>query len=601
MNAIGANRNDWDKHFKLMADIDLSAYTGTSFNIIGSMYGSFGGVFDGNGYTISNFTYTSTDTNRIGLFGYVSGENARIKDLGLIDPDVDTGTGDRVGSLAGCLGEGTITNCYVVGGSVSGADAVGGLLGVNGYGTITNCYAQGNGYGTITNCYAQGCSVMGTGFDVGGLVGYNGGLITNCYSAGSVSGMMDAGGLVGKNDGGTVTESFWDTQTSGQVTSDGGTGKTIAEMQTESTFTDAGWDFVAESINGTEDIWRILEGQDYPRLTWEQLLDASPDDFVDVWLNDDPNTRGITRLIIGHKISGRGSEMTVHGYGKAHPYDSDWGTINVPYTGNPFVAIYEHGFKTNTLTIHLVTLDSLHVHSSNVFHDGTNRDYEADYYMHRAVGPEEIVINIDEDFEYVPQGWPLGLSVGQTPAVGTSARSYEALVKEPEYGSGQVLYGYIPLGNSNDSNISFAVDTSSINNWVLYVDTNNNEDLTDDGPPRENEGTGKLAALISLHVEVITVSGETIVRPYQLWFWLTESESPLFYTRCHYRSQISIGEEQYIAIAYEIRNHDVLYHESGLWIDLNRDGKLDKSEENFEDGAVISIKGKEYVLRLNYP
>ncbi|MHC4484656.1 MAG: LamG domain-containing protein [Planctomycetota bacterium] len=218
-------------------------------------------------------------------------------------------------------------------------------------------------------------------------------------------------------------------------------------------------------------------------------------------------------------------------------------------------------------------------------------------------GPEEIVINIDKDFEYVPQGWPLGLSVGQTPAVGLSAEPYEALGKEPEYGSGQVLYGYIPLGNSNDPKISFAVDTSSINNWLLYVDTNNNEDLTDDGPPRENEGTGKLAALISLNVEVISASDEKIIRPYYLWFWITESELPLFYTRCHYRSQISIGEEQYTAIVYEYRNHDALYQESGLWIDLNRDGKLegDKPEEHFQDGAVISINGKEYVLILNYP
>ncbi len=35
MNAIGADANDWDKHFRLMADIDLAAYTGTDFNIIG--------------------------------------------------------------------------------------------------------------------------------------------------------------------------------------------------------------------------------------------------------------------------------------------------------------------------------------------------------------------------------------------------------------------------------------------------------------------------------------------------------------------------------------------------------------------------------------
>ena len=36
MNEIGlqVNEDDWDKHFKLMADIDLAAYTGTQFNII---------------------------------------------------------------------------------------------------------------------------------------------------------------------------------------------------------------------------------------------------------------------------------------------------------------------------------------------------------------------------------------------------------------------------------------------------------------------------------------------------------------------------------------------------------------------------------------
>ena len=69
-------------------------------------------------------------------------------------------------------------------------------------------------------------------------------------------------------DGGIVS-GFWDTETSGQTTSDGGTGKITAEMQTTSTFLDAGWDFMDETANGTEDIWWIIEGQDYPRLWWE--------------------------------------------------------------------------------------------------------------------------------------------------------------------------------------------------------------------------------------------------------------------------------------------------------------------------------------------
>jgi len=51
---------------------------------------------------------------------------------------------------------------------------------------------------------------------------------------------------------------------------DDSSGKTTAEMQTSTTFLDLGWDFVNEVENGTDDIWWILEGQDYPRLWWER-------------------------------------------------------------------------------------------------------------------------------------------------------------------------------------------------------------------------------------------------------------------------------------------------------------------------------------------
>jgi hypothetical protein len=70
-----------------------------------------------------------------------------------------------------------------------------------------------------------------------------------------------------------------------QASSAGGTGKTTAEMQMEGTFTEAGWDFVAESVNGTQDIWAICEGVDYPHLAWEFVIgdfDADADtDFAD--------------------------------------------------------------------------------------------------------------------------------------------------------------------------------------------------------------------------------------------------------------------------------------------------------------------------------
>jgi len=295
MNAIGANANDWDKHFKLMADIDLSSFTGADFNIIGSYVSwdspdnkPFSGVFDGSGHTISNFSYTSAaDVNNVGLFAYVSGENARIKDLGLIDPNVDAGAGDYVAALVGSLSGGIINNCYAKSTGVSATGwGVGGLVGAN-WGTITNCYSTGRvsgmadvgglvgqNFNTIIDCYST-ASVSGV-YSAGGLVGTNYSIISSSYAAGDVYADQYVGGLVGSNDAGTVSASLWDTDTSGQSTSAAGTGKTTAEMQTKSTFTDIGWDFVDESINGTEDIWSICEGTNYPRLL-RQILAG---DFV---------------------------------------------------------------------------------------------------------------------------------------------------------------------------------------------------------------------------------------------------------------------------------------------------------------------------------
>ena len=291
LNMIGLFLCDLDKHFKLMADIDLSGYTGTSFNFIGTdyYYNPFSGVFDGNNHKIYNFTYDSNDRRYIGLFGYIRGENAEIKNLGLIDPNVDVGTGRDIGSLVGQLSKGTISGCYVEGGSVSGNENVGGLVGGNG-GTITNCYStatvSGNRYvgglvgrnvGTITNCYST--SSISANVNVGGLVGTNGycdwltcyyGTISNCYSTGSVDGHEYVGGLVGHQGNGEIKDSFWDIETSGQTTSAGGTGKTTTEMQMQVTFTDAGWDFVGESFNGIEDIWFIPQS-DYPQLWWEGM------------------------------------------------------------------------------------------------------------------------------------------------------------------------------------------------------------------------------------------------------------------------------------------------------------------------------------------
>jgi len=85
-----------------------------------------------------------------------------------------------------------------------------------------------------------------------------------------------------------IISSFWDIENSGQTTSDGGTGNTTDEMQTASTFLEAGWNFVGETENGPNDIWKMLDGYDYPRLAWETGPNT-PLVFVDI---NDPGFYG---------------------------------------------------------------------------------------------------------------------------------------------------------------------------------------------------------------------------------------------------------------------------------------------------------------------
>ncbi|MCP4454090.1 MAG: hypothetical protein GY809_21735, partial [Planctomycetes bacterium] len=75
INSIGINPELLGKHFALQQDVDLSAYTEGSFNVIGQFISNghqdnepFNGVFDGNGYTITGFTLSTSDVDYIGLF-----------------------------------------------------------------------------------------------------------------------------------------------------------------------------------------------------------------------------------------------------------------------------------------------------------------------------------------------------------------------------------------------------------------------------------------------------------------------------------------------------------------------------------------------------
>lgn len=239
--------SDYNKSFILTADINMQGEVftkaiiakDTSSSTSGFQGTAFKGIFDGNGYKISNFAIIGGTNDYLGLFGRVN--DGRISNLGIENFTI---SGYRyTGGLSGQNSSGKITNCYSTG-DVNGTAYVGGLIGQNG--------------DSVANCYSTS-TVSGTS-NVGGLIGQNGNSITNCYSTGAVSGISNVGGLIG--GGGSVINSYFLLGAG----PDNGLGQPLSDAQMKQQSSFIGWDFLDEMPNGTCEYWYMPVGG-YPVLS----------------------------------------------------------------------------------------------------------------------------------------------------------------------------------------------------------------------------------------------------------------------------------------------------------------------------------------------
>ncbi len=310
----------------------------------------FGSVI--NSYVTGNVTHTA-DYDAGGLVGwsYTSGSivrcHAAVQVTGL----------DYVGGLI-AMNDGSIEDSYATG-KVTGTGSTGYIGGLVGYndGSIERSYATGNVTGkllvgglvgihdgsyysvTISDCYATGSATRSSGaaVNIGGFAGYNNkGSILNSYSIGSVhyAGSTDptSKGFVGaQTTGGNYADvgNFFDKNTSGQTTTTGNAvGKTTAEMQTFSTFSNAGWDIQTKAL-WVDETWFIDDGADYPRFGGEA------DWWPVVTTNASTGVKSTNATLWGY-LSDDGGVQTTCGFW----YDTDSGA---PYANNHSVGVVSQG------------------------------------------------------------------------------------------------------------------------------------------------------------------------------------------------------------------------------------------------------------------
>ena len=164
---------------------------------------NYGGIFDGQGYTVNGLYINDTNKRWVGLCSSLL-QDGCIKNLGIEDSYFNVNY--QVGGVASD-NYGTITDCYCNGVFVAN-NTVGGIVSRND-GIIMNCNA-------VTKITAK--------YEAGGIAGSNSGKITNCYSIPEITAENEKGEIAGSNYR-TITNCYYlsDEETNGD---NGVTGKT---------------------------------------------------------------------------------------------------------------------------------------------------------------------------------------------------------------------------------------------------------------------------------------------------------------------------------------------------------------------------------------
>lgn len=152
----------------------------------------------------------------------------------------------------------------------------------------------------------------------------------------------------------------------------------------------------------------------------------------------------------------------------------------------------------------------------------------------------------------------------------------EELTAEPAYESDAPQYGVLTVGDAPDNRITVVVDEVDPETSRIYIDRNNDQDLTNDG---SGEWTGSSASSFSLKQVLIDVPYQEGSVPATFEFYRFKSrlrDCVLYYRSSAREGVATIGDADY-KIAVIDENADGHYDdlENGtLLIDLNQDGEL---------------------------
>lgn len=202
-NMVANDTTYSSKYFQMLNDINYNngvIDSSSLYNPIGDRANvkPFSGNFNGLRNAIANYSFSDTTKNNIGFFGYT--RNATIQRLGI--SNINISAKDTVGGLVANADSTKIGGCFVYG-YIKGGNNVGGLVG---YATGATTYPT-----TIDTSFTN--TTIDAQTNVGGLVGnHNGGTINNSYSNSEIYSSIApnnyVGGIIGRASSSNLTNVY---------------------------------------------------------------------------------------------------------------------------------------------------------------------------------------------------------------------------------------------------------------------------------------------------------------------------------------------------------------------------------------------------------
>lgn len=226
----------------------------------------------------------------------------------------------------------------------------------------------------------------------------------------------------------------------------------------------------------------------------------------------------------------------------------------------------------------------------------------------------------------------------------TSIRYWE-IVKEPRYSGYERWYGYIDLGNMYNKRHYFALDLQQDNTFLLYFDVNKNGDLSDDGTPLKNQGSGSgepgsFACLVKIPWKTL-INDSPFNGNFEIWFYVNEygwqdertptacllgnleaQQGPHYtkeellngrraehYSKTQLKGKVNLDGKTYTAYIIDTGYNDADLTNDGIAIDIDGNGRIDAKKTAAQGGfssnsnderpkTIHNINGKKYEFNI---